>query len=190
MIELKDLDRRVAQLEAADHGISTYERHIQIPALLTGNPSSQPSQVDFFTVAGLQFPTNGAKYAFCQWELPSDWDGTDIYFEVDWFPDSGAMSGTDTVQWTLEYACVAEGEIYGALSSKTLTATNDDDNAQYLSIHSRFTLAFDDATQPLTVEDHIYFKISRNTGVANDFGGTVTVPAFEIIYFSNALPAG
>lgn len=168
--------------------VTPYERHIQIPAILTGNPANQPTAVDFFTAGGLQFATTGAKYAFFQWELPDDWDGTDVYIEVDWFPDSAAMSGTDTVQWTIEYRCTAEGEIHGAGTSKTLTLTNSDDNARYFSVHSRGTMPYNDANQPLSKQDHIYFKMSRNTAVANDFGGTVTVPAFEIIYNSNKLP--
>jgi len=167
-----------------------YTRHFQLGARLTGNPANQPTSVDFFTVGGLQFGTTGAKYTFFQWEIPDDWDGTDIYVEVDWFPDSAAMTGTDTVQWTVEYACVAEGEIHGAGTSKTLTLTNSDDNARYLSIHSRGTMPFDDADQPLTRQDHVYFKVSRDTAVTNDFGGSVTVPAFEIIYNSNSIPTG
>ena len=174
----------------ADDGlfVKSYERHIQIPAMLAGTPSNQPAEVDFFTAGGLQFATTGAKFAFFQWELPDDWDGTDLTIEVDWFPDSAAMAGTDTVQWTVEYACVAEGEVHGAGTSKTLTLTNSDDNARYLSIHTPGTMPFDDADQPLTKQDHIYFKVSRNTAVANDFGGSVTISAFEIIYKSNQLP--
>ena len=170
--------------------VTTYERHIQIPARLTGNPANQPTEVDFFTTAGLQFPTTGAKYSFFQWELGNDWDGTDIYIEVDWFADSGAMSGTDTVQWIVQYACVAEGEVHGAALYNTLTLTNSDDNAQYKSIHSRGTMPYNDVNQPLTKQDHIYFKVTRNTAVANDFGGSATVTAFEIIYNSNQIPRG
>ena len=44
------------------------------------------------------------------------------------------------------------------------------------------------ADQPLTAQDHVYFKIFRDTSVANDFAGTVTVPAFEIIYNSTKIP--
>ena len=168
--------------------VPAYERHIQVPALLTGNPANQPTSVDFFTAGGLQFPTTGAKYAFIQWEIPDDWNGTDLYFEVDWMPDSGAMSGTDTVEWTVEYRAIAEGELINAGTSVTMTATNSDDNAQYKTIHSRMTIDFDNANQPITKQDHIFFKISRNTGVTNDFSGTVTVTAYEIIYNSITLP--
>jgi hypothetical protein len=40
----------------------------------------------------------------------------------------------------------------------------------------------------LTAQDHLYFKVSRDTGVANDFGGSVTISAYEIIYNSKGFP--
>jgi len=51
-------------------------------------------------------------------------------------------------------------------------------------------MPFNDTDQPLTKQDHIYFKVSRNTAVTNDFGGSVTVAAFEIIYMSKQIPRG
>jgi hypothetical protein len=142
----------------------------------------------------LQYGTTGAKYSFCQWEVPDDWDGTDVIFEVDWFPDSGAMSGTDAVRWTVEYRSISTNtaELINNGTSVTLdngAGGDTSDYSQYQPKHSRFTLEFDHADQPLTKEDHVYFKISRDTSVANDFGGSVTVTAYEIIYQSNSLPA-
>lgn len=168
--------------------VTAYERHVQIPAVVTGNPATAPAPVTFETVGGLQFSSVLNNSAFCQWEIPNDWNGTDIYFEVGWFPDSGAMSGTDTVEWVIDYRSVAEGELVNAGTVQTKTITNSDDNAQYKTIHSRATLDFDDANQPLAKQDHVFFKVTRNTGVANDFAGTVTVPAFEINYMSVGLP--
>lgn len=43
--------------------------------------------------------------------------------------------------------------------------------------------------QPLTKQDHVYFKVSRDTGVANNFSGSVTVTACEIIYTSTGFPS-
>lgn len=172
-------------------GTAKYERHIQIPAVITGNPANAPTSVDFGTAAGLQFATTGAKYAYFQWEIPDDWDGTDIYFEVDWFPDSGAMSGADAVRWTVEYRCIAEGETVTNGTSVTLdngVGGDTGDYSQYQTKHSRMTMAYNDANQPITKQDHVFFKVSRDTSVSGDFGGTVTVPAFEIIYTSNSFP--
>ena len=55
-------------------------------------------------------------------------------------------------------------------------------------IHTPFTLAYNDANQPLAKQDHIYFKIGRDVGVSGDFNGTVTITAYEIIYNSVGLP--
>lgn len=167
--------------------IDTYERHHQLRADLTGTPANQPNEVDFGTVAGLQFASTGTEYVFCEWEIPDDWDGGDIYFEVDWFPDSGAMSGTDTIKWDVEYRSIVEGESILTGTSVTVSTTDSTDYAQYVQKHARHTLAYNNANQPLTAQDHIYFKISRDTAVANDFAGTVTVTAFEIVYNSIGL---
>jgi hypothetical protein len=172
-------------------GTAKYARHVQIAAITTGNPSNQPADVDFFTVGGLQFATTGSKFAFCQWEIPDDWDGTDIYFEVDWFPDSGAISGTAAVRWTVEYRAIAEGELINNGTSVTLDNGAGGDTAdysQYQTKHTRVTMAYNNANQPLTAQDHLYFKVSRDTGVANDFGGSVTISAYEIIYNSKGFP--
>lgn len=167
--------------------VKSYERHIQVPASLTGNLANQPTQVDFFsTVSGLQFNQTTAKYAFCQWEIPDDWDGGNIYFEVDWFPDSGNKTSPAAVKWDLTYAPVAEGEVHGALPALTATVTNTATVAQYTSIHSRMTLT----AASLAKQDHVYFRISRDVAATNDFNGTVTVSAFEIIYNSIQVPRG
>lgn len=170
--------------------VSSYERHIQIPPTLTGTPANVPTEVDFFTAGGLQFPSNADKTVFCQWEVPDDWAGDDVTFEIDWFPDSGAMSGTDTIKWDIEYRSIAEGELINQGTSVTVSVTDSTNYAQYVTKHSQFTLTFDNANQPLTKQDHVYFKISRDVSVTNDFTGTVTVPAFEIVYNSTALPRG
>jgi len=170
-------------------GTAKYERHVQIPAMIDGKVANQPTSEDFFTAGGLQFASAGAQYAYCQWEIPDDWDGTDIVFEVDWFPDSGAISGTDTIKWDVEYRAIAEGEAINNGTSVTVSVTDSTDYARYITKHSRFTLTFNNANQPLTTQDHVYFKISRDTGVANDFAGTVTVAAYEIIYQSKGLPS-
>lgn len=172
-------------------GTAKYERHVQIPAVADGKVANQPTAEDFFTAGGLQYASAGAEYAYCQWEIPDDWDGTDIVFEVDWFPDSGAISGTDAIRWTVEYRAIAEGELINAGTSVTLdngAGGDTTDYAQYETKHTRFTLTYNNANQPLTAQDHVYFKISRDTSVANDFSGTVTVSAYEIIYQSKGFP--
>jgi hypothetical protein len=169
--------------------VASYTRHIQIPVEASGTVANQAVGNTVGTAVGLQFASTPDKYAGFQWEVPDDWvGGEDITIELDWTPDSGAMSGTDTVQWVLEYRSIAEGELLTQGSVATVTVTNDDDNAQYLSIHSPFTITYDHADQPLTKQDHVFFLLHRNTAVANDFAGTVTVTAFEVVYNSNTIP--
>lgn len=172
-------------------GAARYERHVQLDAVADGVVGNQPTQVDFFTAGGLQYPTTGSKFAFCQWEVPDDWDGANVFFEIDWFPDSGATSGTDAVRWTVEYRAIAEGEAINNGTSVTLdngVGGDTADYSQYQTKHTRFTLAYNNANQPLTKQDHVYFKVSRDTTVTNDFGGSVTVTAYEIIYTSTGFP--
>lgn len=172
-------------------GTAKYERHVQLVAKADGTVANQPTQVDFFTAGGLQYATTGTKNAFCEWEIPDDWDGTNVTFEVDWFPDSGATSGTDAVRWTVEYRSIAPGETINNGTSVTLdngVGGDTADYAQYQTKHTQFTLVYNNANQPLTAQDHVYFKITRDTAVANDFGGSVTVTAYEIIYNSKGFP--
>ena len=100
------------------------------------------------------------------------------------------MSGTDTVKWDVSYRSIAEGETITNGTAVTVSTTDDADYAQYETKHAQHTLVYNHADQPLTKQDHIYFQISRDTAVANDFGGTVFVTAFEIIYTSISLPTG
>lgn len=82
-------------------GTAKYERHVQIDATASGNPASQATAITIGTAVGFQFSSALDKYAGCQWEIPDDLDGTDCYIEIDWLPDSGAMSGTDAIRWTV-----------------------------------------------------------------------------------------
>ena len=176
-------------MDADSITVNSYERHIQIAAAPSGTVAEQAVGATAGTAVGLQFASTPAKHAGCQWEVPSDWvGGEDIYIEIDWMANSGAMSGTDAVKFDIEYRSIAAGELVTQGTSVTVTDTNSDDNAQYKTIHTRFTLDFDNANQPITKEDHMYFLVKRDVDVANDFAGTVLVTAFEIIYNSNTIP--
>lgn len=170
--------------------VNAYERHIQLSARANGNPADTPVYITIGTASALQYATTGSKYAYTQWEIPDDWDGGAIYFEIDWNPDSGAMSNPDAVKWIVNYRSIAEGETLtnGTVGSVTHTYNTATLGglSQNQTYHSRVTL--NDANQPLTKQDHIYFQITRDTEVANDFGGTVGVMAYEIIYNSIGLP--
>lgn len=170
--------------------VPAYVRHIQVPALVTGNVSNSPTPNDYFTAGGLDFTQTGTKYCFFQWEVPDDWDGTDIKIEVDWVPTSGTKTTPDAVKWNMEYRALAEGELINAGTSVTLTNSDTATQTQYKFIHPQFTATYNDANQPLTKQDHMFFKVSRDNTVANNWAGTATVTAFEIIYNSTKLPTG
>lgn len=185
--DLTDFKEALA-ISQDDIVFTSYERHHTIPAVLRGNPAAQPAEVAFENVAGLRFAASGSEYAYCEWEIPEDWDGTDITFEVDWFPDSGNMSGTDTIKWDVSYRAISEGQPINNGNLVTVSSTDNGDYNQYVTKHAAHLIEFDNADQPLAALDHIYFRITRDTSVANDFAGTVTVPAFEIAYNSIGLP--
>lgn len=172
-------------------GTAKYERHVQIKATPSGTPANQMSAVTIGTATGLQASSAVSQYAGFQWEVPDDWDGTDVYVEIDWFPDSGAMSGTDAIRWVVEYRAIAEGELITQGTVATVdngSGGDTSDYAQYETKHTRFTLTYNHADQPLTAQDHVYFLVHRDVSVSGDFAGTVTVPAFEIIYNSKGFP--
>jgi len=166
----------------------SYVRHVQIQAALTGNPSNNPASVSFGTVSALQFATTGTKYAYCQWEVPNDWDGSDVIIEIDWCPNSGAMTAPDTVIWDVEYRAIAEGEILTAGTVATGSVTINTSLAQYYFHHAAFTIAAADANQPLAKQDHVFFQFSRDTSDPDDFSGTAAITEFEIVYNSNGIP--
>ena len=60
--------------------------------------------------------------------------------------------------------------------------------AQYVTKHSQFVLPYNHATQPLTKQDRLFFRLYRDSGVANDFSGTVVVTEFEMVYQSVGIP--
>jgi len=171
--------------------VPAYVRHIQVAAAAVGLPANQPSAVDVGTAGGYQFASSGTQEELhFQWEIPEDWDGTDIIVEIDWCPNSGAMTNPHAIKWTFEYRAVAEGELITAGNVATQSVTYDTTTAQYLVVHSPVTFTYNHADQPLTVGDHIFVRCFRDTGVTDDFPGTVVATAFEIIYNSTSIPTG
>ena len=171
--------------------VETYIRHIQIPVIAAGNPASQPTPVEVGTAAGYQFASSGVQEELhFQWEIPVDWTGGDMTVEIDWVPNSGAMTNPHAVKWTFEYYSVAEGETIDNGTIATQSVTYDTTTAQNLIVHSPVTIPYNDANQPLTVGDHIFVRCFRDTTVTDDFPGTVVATAFEIIYNSNSIPTG
>lgn len=168
--------------------LPNYERHVQIPAFLAGTPANQPTPTTVGTAGGLQFGFAADKMTYVQWEVPDDWvGGEDIYIEVDWFPDATNIDYTgssETVNFTVTYRSIAEGETITQGTAVAVPITSAEDLARYQTKHTRFTLDFDNANQPITKQDHIYFEIKRDVS-EDTFNSTVVVTAFEIVYNSN-----
>ena len=179
----------VGDIDADSITVDAYERHIQVPVLPVGNPASQPTAVDVGTAGGYQFASSGTQEELhFQWEVPDDWDGTDIRVEIDWCPDSGAMTAPDTISWVFQYRSIAEGELITQGTIAVETINHSTTTPQYTTVHSPVTFPFNDADQPLTKQDHLYVRCYRDTTVGNDFAGTVVATAFEILYNSTTLP--
>ena len=132
------------------------------------------------------FDASTAEYVCGTFQIPDDWDGSAITVEIDWLPDSGAMTNPDAVKWTLEYRSIAEGELINQGTTGTKSTTYNTTTAQYKTVHSPFIL--DDANQPITAQDHIFGRVFRDTSVANDFAGTVVTTEFEVLYTSKGFP--
>jgi len=167
--------------------VGSYERHIQIPARIVGNPSNSPTAIKLYTAGGLRFSGTTDNTTYCQWEIPDDWVGDDIIFEVDWLPGAGSIAAGATVIWTINYRAIAEGELINQGTVKTISTTFTGALTQDTVEHTPFTLPYNDANQPLTKQDHIFFEVLRSAS-SDTYGGTTTVTAFEIIYNSNKLP--
>lgn len=167
-----------------------YTRHLVLVAIPRGNASTQPTADGVGSVACSKFANTGSKYSYVEWEVPNDAkSGADVTFEVDWIPFSGNMSGTDTVKFLVEYGSRSPGEaVNGSLT--TVPISTDADITRYVTTHSGGTIDYDDATNALHHEDHVFFRITRDNTVANNWTGDVCVTAFEIIYTSNSFPEG
>lgn len=171
--------------------VGAYVRHVQVPAFTAGTPAQQATAAAYDTAGCLEFSTSADKYSYFQWEIPEDWTGGDITVEIDWFPVVTLPEG-DTVTWDVNYVSVAEGEVIAGRTITNLTDTitgEVGDTAQYKTIHTGFTFAYNNADNPLVHEDHIYVQVIRDVS-EDDFANSACVSAYEIIYTSNTLPEG
>lgn len=162
--------------------IENYERHIQIPILLTGNPSTQPDTVNNGAVSGVSFSSTTDQCVFMQWEVPDDWvNGTNVTVELDTYPDGGDITGSDLIEWDVEYVAVAEGEL---LNKTPTTQTEYESNvSQWEFYHQQIIL-----NNGFEKQDHIFFEICRDVSNGDDYSGTIIGTGFEVLYQSNSLP--
>lgn len=141
--------------------------------------------------AGLQFHTTGTKYIYAQWEVPDDWAGDNVIIEIDWYPDGADIPPGAAIRWVFEYRAIAEGELITQGTVATVDNGIGGDTTGYVRYktkHTQFVLPYNHASQPLTKQDHLFFRVWRDAPVAGDFGGTVVATEFEVIYHSVGIP--
>lgn len=161
------------------------EHHYQLPiaaALTTGS-----TEDSYGAVAAGKIANSNSDIFYVSVEVPTAWDGTDNYLEVDWVPKTDILD-TETVIWKFEWKCCAAGQDidHGSSATATVTYTSSGVTSAGTIIHSPCTVAYNNANQPITEEDHIYFKIYRDF-TADTYGGIVLITAFEHVYFADAL---
>lgn len=170
--------------------VAPYERHLQIPIASAVLGPTAPSLIVYNSVVACREFDADNEVMYATWEIGSDWvGGEDIIIEVDWLPNNAAMSNGETVKWDLRLRTIAEGEdADGTLTSATATHTDvSGATLQGLISHTAITLDFDDANNPLVIDDHVYIEITRDMG-GDSFASDACITAFEVIYNSDGLP--
>ena len=166
-------------------------RHIQVTPVNVGNPADIPAGTNVGAVGCKALVTNADQTQHFQWEMGREWLGadgdetcTDMIIEVDWLPL--ATKTSTNVYWVLNYIALAEGEVAGGTETVVI-ADMTGDLAQYQTEHTEFTIDCDDANNPLTHEDHVFFQITRDVS-EDDFANTACVTAYEVIYQGDEIP--
>jgi hypothetical protein len=168
-------------------GTAKIVHHMQIPvtSVVVGSAITTYGDV----IAGAQADQNSDVF-YLQSEVFSSWDGTSLYFEVDWLPKTDITNG-QTVIWDFTWRFIAEGEDIDSAHSATaatdtITYTAVGTVSAGTIIHSRVTLPYNHANQPPAENDHVFLKIIRNA-TTDTYGGTVLITAYEYIWTANAL---
>jgi hypothetical protein len=135
-------------------------------------------------VGGVQLNAN-TDYLYTSFELFNSWDGTNNIIEIDWTPQTDITTG-QTVIFVLTYKAVAENEDADTGTAKTITTTYTSSGTTSAGkmIHTPVTLAYNDATQPLSANDHVYIRCNRDA-TTDTYAGNVLVTAFERIWIAN-----
>ena len=111
---------------------------------------------------------------------------------VHWFPTSGdAVANGETVKWDISYRSIAEGEAVDRGTAVTITATftggaSETDKEHYETI---LIIDFDNADQPLSVDDDIGFQFDRDK-TGDTYSGAGIVYKWDLVYTSNTIPRG
>lgn len=160
----------------------THHEQIAIAAAITSGASTTT-----YGIAGGLLANANSDFFYFTTEVYGSWDGTDIYVEVDWCPRTD-IANTETVIWKWEWKALAEGEDQdaGTSATATVTYTSSGTTSAGTMIHSRVTIPATTGNQPLTKQDHIFFKLYRDA-TADTYNGDVMITAFEYVYVAASL---
>ena len=167
--------------------VTSYENHIQMPANSSMQGATPTTTCQVGTASGLVFDNNNDE-TYPTMEVPHDWDGiSDLTVKFVWFPMT-AMSDTETVEIEWEFRSLGLTELItnGTVQTGTETYTSSGATAQYNEVHTEWVLDYDNANQPVTAGDHIYFKGYRDQ-TSDTYSGDVCYLLVEIVYNSTGL---
>lgn len=168
-----------------------YTRHIDVDVNAAGVGVTAPTRVTWGGIArGLAFDAD-AEEAFLDIEVPSDWDAaSDLSLCVEWVNEEGvALADTETVKWDMDWRSAAVGEDINAVAVSTATATYTQTGAgtdgEYFE--TCLTIDYDDATNPLAVNDALLIQIDRDFS-ADTYASDAVALRFDVKYTSIGIP--
>lgn len=169
-----------------------YIRHDDITASSATSGPTAPTETTVGTFRGLGYDTDN-EASFFAIEVPSDWNGTsDMALVVHWYPTEGdAVANTETVKWDITYRSISAGEAVDNGTAVVATATftggaSEGDKEHY---ETSITIDFDNANQPLSVDDDIGFQFDRDV-TGDTYSGSGIVYKWDLVYTANTIPRG
>lgn len=145
-----------------------------------------PNQEDgFFTLDFAQNLDEGTKV---EWHIPHDYTSAGaIHFHLHFFVDNVPVGVDETVEWTLEYKKLSDGDVYsfaGAASdTQTQVVATTDTNKEIYELTE-----IDLTTTGFASGDHLLIYLHRDGGNgSDDFGGDARLHSLHLEYLSDRL---
>lgn len=172
--------------------ILDYIRHDDITVSSATSGPTAPTPTTVGTFRGLGYAADN-ETSFFAIEVPSDWNGTsDMALVVHWYPTSGdAVANGETVKWDIAYRSISAGESVdnGTVVVTTATFTGGASEGDKEHYETSITIDFDNANQPLSVDDDIGFQFDRDV-TGDTYSGSGIVYKWDLVYTANTIPRG
>jgi hypothetical protein len=163
-------------------GDATVWKDINLGGGVFGSPPGlQPSVVQFVDEGGTNTGIYTAGFAATEsisgsFELQHDYmEGTDLYFHIHW-QGTAAPTGTDNVQWQLDYTVSKTGETLDAATDISVETGFD---TQYQFMFSSFPVI---TGTNFTIGNQFLFTLTRIAASANEYGGNALLATTGIHY--------